>query len=164
MHRPLRLLLVWILAIALPLKGAAAIAMTLCGPAHHGGGSSRVHGHAAVDGHVARHAPDISHRAAASGAAHAISHAAAPADGDSEYGAPELSSNESGGAASDKAADPHSSKCSACAPCCAAAAPGVEAPGVPQLEVARDSDGFYAGRYAGVVVALPDRPPRSLLV
>lgn len=142
----LRLLIVWCVAIALPVQGMAGVTMAQCGPSHARMGAalaSASHAHAHGDDgmtHV--------HGVAASTVSHAAdgslpAHDATPSDA-----APDLAQY----------------KCSSCASCCAGFALPSAAPRVPQptaapavfvdAEVAVDpfaSDG-------------PRRPPRHPLV
>ena len=55
MSRGLRIILMWLVALAVPIQGSAAVTMFGCGPAHHGGtGSSQT-----VT--AAEHKPDVDH-------------------------------------------------------------------------------------------------------
>jgi hypothetical protein len=137
MSRLIRCLLVWLLALALPLQGVAAASMRHCAPA-----GDAVHGQAAqAGGHGLSSAPHA--HQADHGAAHG--HAAAAA-ADQAEDAPATALPEA--------------KCSACAACCAALglpAVGVKLPSPPGADdVARPAP---AGVDSFVANGL-DRPPR----
>lgn len=113
MHRALRVLLVWVMAIAIPVQGLAAAAMLSCGPSHARMMQGLLHGaQAAAPGHGHGHGPALS-TAADHGAhhGHAAPHQAAP----SPAAEPAPTADAAGSAAPQ--ADAFS--CSACAACCA---------------------------------------------
>lgn len=99
MSKFLRIVLAWLLAVALPVQGYAAQAMLMCGPAHHE--SAAIHDHASHDhGDLAK---DL-----------VIS---VPSHSDVK-GSPDASFKHHAKMA--KAG--HATKCSACSSCCSAAA------------------------------------------
>lgn len=146
-----RALLIWLLAFALPLQGAAAAAMVLCGVHHH----ERVDLAAVntADAVAAVAAPSqVSQRehllAAPAGAAGTHGHAEAPGDA---------------AAASDGFAAAQPNKCSVCAACCSPAAihePSLELP-VP--EPAGTHFATLAPKVAPYADGGPERPPRAVL-
>ena len=101
MSKFLRIALAWLLAVALPIQGYAAQAMTLCGPAHHQ--RAVVQDRAAND-----HGDAAMHEHHVSVAGHDDTGSAAP-DGTQDRQAKTFKSG-------------HAGKCSACASCCSAAA------------------------------------------
>lgn len=182
MPRWLKLLLTWMLVLALPLQALAAAALVHCG-GHAGAG------HHAAPGHVHEGAasalPDLPpagvHEPLAAGgpaAHHGGHHAAAPAgDGASltavasaSSGSPGWFSATSAASASlphstDPGAHPHQGlhgKCSACAACCG----GVALPSAALVVGAVTPAVVYSVASppapAGHVPAGDERPPRSL--
>ncbi len=138
-----RLLLIWSLAVVVPLKGLAAVTMIGCGPGHHPTVSPSVA--PASGGHVASHgAPD---EAGANGVDHAVADDADPEEGDSPTGSAGLS-------------QPLKLKCGNCAPCCSAAAPASEFLAPARAELASAALAFVEVRYPGIVPNVPHGPPR----
>ena len=89
MLRVLRITLMWLIALAVPIQGSAAVTMFGCGPGHHGGvGSSQVsmadehaqdiddHSHATMteDGESHHHDSGVPHHHSDSLKAHGTSH------------------------------------------------------------------------------------------
>ena len=143
-HPMLRLLLICLLAIALPLKAVASVAMVGCGPVHHGAHSG---------GEAAAAASSHTHGSHGGSDAPAGEHAPAPG-------------NEPGGTAH---GDKHhgsklsAAKCSSCAPCCAAVAPAPDSRGFAALAPAATALPFATSSYRGVVGDVPHKPPRLFL-
>lgn len=145
----LRALLIWLMVLAVPAQGAAAVTMAFCGPAHHAGQATpRAQPRQAVE-----HAQHESHARQA----HDHSDVASTPMADDETGA----STDAVKVASSGHIDKQ--KCSACASCCSMAAvpnsvlsvpPPVVAP-VVFSTVVPDVDAFAADG--------PDRPPRIVL-
>jgi hypothetical protein len=96
-----RALLVWLLAIAIPVQGAVAAAMACCGPQHHQGQPVN-----ANDGHAHHHATADSHPTAMDHD-HGSRADAGDADSPSLDGDPHTATLKSG-------------QCSACSSCCTA--------------------------------------------
>lgn len=155
MHRWFRIALTWLLVMALPVQGWAAVTMAACGPSHHRmahveSAASAVHDHA-EHGHghgVSGSAAEVHHHDGADGgAADVLAHGHHAVLSDEEQQLNKLSKF----------------KCSACSLChvtMAMPAAGVRidpvwvsnfvAPTVPQTAAQFLTDG-------------PERPPRSLL-
>jgi hypothetical protein len=142
MSRVLRLVLIGLMVLAVPFKGVAATAMLSCGDAHHGvATTAAAHGPHAATAHEER------------GAAHTHEHDASVA----APHAPDAGNNDSNSAGA------HILKCSACAPCCAAAAPGSEAIVLAEPDVVASVGQGVEAWCSGVTSDLPDRPPRLIL-
>ncbi|MBL8339902.1 MAG: hypothetical protein JNL30_00420 [Rubrivivax sp.] len=140
------MLLTVLLVLALPVKGVAAAGFMTCGSL--GVGSHAMHAAAAAalgePGHGTQAAPHQpgAHHGHGMQHSHGMHHAAS----DSDYG---------------NSAEGSSSSCTQCAPCGVAVAPplamnGPASHGSPSALPAADTPAW-----AGVVVDLPDRPPRS---
>jgi hypothetical protein len=142
MSRVLRLVLIGLMVLAVPFKGAAATAMLSCGEAHHGVGTATV-----------AHGPHDTVADEERAAAHTHAHNASVA----VQQAPDDGNNDSG------PAGVHILKCSACAPCCAAAAPGSEAIALGEPDVVAFVGLGVEPWCSGVTGDLPDRPPRPIL-
>lgn len=130
-----RCLLIWLMALAVPMQGMAAASLRHCLPSHQRSGTLLAAGHSQTGPSHGHHATDS---AAGAGAAH--------------------------DAGPDKTADGHKAgKCSACAACCVALglpAPAVRVPVVPAdsfIAILRTEapPSFVPGRL--------DRPPRRTL-
>lgn len=150
MREAIRPLLVWCVAFAVALKAVAAVGTVGCGRHPQDAGS----GHA--DAFVS------SHHAGAHGAEAAsrwLAAAPLPPDHQAHDAASQAASARS--TIDEPSAD--KSKCNACAPCCAAAAPSTVAIDLPQVECVSDIVAFHGSRYADIVIALPDRPPRGVI-
>jgi hypothetical protein len=139
-----RALLVWLLALAIPVQGAVAAAMRCCGPEHHHQGQ-RVN---AGDGHAHDHAMVTGH-----------DHGAPAAAVDTDSAAADTDPNSDAHAATLKAG-----KCSACSSCCTAA-------GLPSRQAVLGSVPFGEVLVASVGTPLlefltsgPERPPRPFPV
>jgi hypothetical protein len=165
MSRWLKLLLTWMLALALPLQALAAGAMVHCG-GHAGAG------HHAPPGHA--HGPQVTAAMPAEAAAHhAHAHAGgAPALTAERHAAPGLEGpgQPPADASAPAAAEPASGhdatslhgKCSACAACCGVVALPSTAAAFGRVEL--DAAYAVASRPApdGHVPAGDERPPRFL--
>lgn len=135
MNAVVRVLLMWLLAVALPVQGVAAATMQFCGAAHHPQ-KQQVQG--ADHGHGAAHAEADGHHVGAAGPAGEAS------------------------AASDLS--PHGQqKCSACAACCAGSALPPAALVLPVVEPASECVTVVPSAYVGPDVAGLEKPPRSNL-
>lgn len=130
-----RVLLIWLLAIALPAQGVIAATMVFCGPNHHDGASAAAVAHEADAAH--------SHDEAADGQAKSTA-----AD---ETAAP------------DKFSPSGMQKCSVCASCCSAAAIYDTVPKVPVVEPVDAHFAALAPDVEPFAADGPDRPPRHLL-
>jgi len=157
-----RVLVVWLLALALPAQGLAAVRMMHCAPGgapmHASPQAGAQGGHAGHPGHADR--VDRAADAAAHGPAHAhdVGHASGhELDHDATLGpasGPQASSDAAPGA---NLAD---QKCSACAACCGGAALSPYIAGVP--EFAPDSGPLVQplARAVSFLTAGLERPPR----
>jgi hypothetical protein len=142
-----RLLLIWLIATAVPLKGLAAVAMIGCGPSHHDGTRSSLILTADHSTHGAL--PSTEQTAVAKHVAADVVQASDADDDASPAPATDVGPKL---------------KCSGCAPCCAAAAP---APGFSKLAHAEPRSHPPAARddpFSGVATEVPHRPPRLILV
>ena len=148
MLRLLRITLMWLIALAVPIQGSAAVTMFGCGPGHHGGvGSSQA---AMAD----EHAQDADHH----------SHGAVAEDGESHH--------HDGNRALDHSRSPTAQgavhkvakgNCTPCASCCVVAALPAT---MIQFEPVSLVDCFVVSIQSGVTSFLADgleRPPRSFL-
>ena len=141
-----RLLIVWCIAVALPVQGVAGMTMAHCGPGHERMG-------AAVDATAHRHADP---EAGAAHHQHAGKAVAASLAGHA--------SHDMADAPSDPVSDLAQYKCSSCASCCAGSA---LPPAMLRVPNAVAAQAVFAEK--GVTVAAfasdgPDRPPRTPLV
>lgn len=141
-----RVLLVWLLVLAVPTQAAATVTMAFCGPNHHDRGApARVpQATTAEHAHHGSVAPDQKH-----------GHAAPLPDEGALALLDVPSPVESIGASIHK--------CSACASCCSAAAifdtvPAVLAPAIGAIAFAA-----FAQSVDPFAAAGPDRPPRTVL-
>ena len=141
MFRMARMLLIWLLALALPAQGVMAATMVFCGPNHHD--------RAAATSHDAGSA----HRALGSEAN--LHHEAV--DGQAEYTAPDKA------AESETLSPSGMQKCSVCASCCSAAAIHGTASKLPALEPMAADFAALAPTVEPFAADGPDRPPRHLL-
>lgn len=144
----IRMLLIWLLVLAVPAQGAAAATMAFCGSNHHSAG-------AAAQMQPAGPA-DHSHHDGAAATGHEHPQTAAPADEDS--------STSAVSAASAKVSDASKQKCSACASCCSGGA-------ILSSVLAMPAPVFTPTVFSAVVPSVdtlaadgPDRPPRIVLV
>lgn len=142
----LRVLIVWFIAVALPIQGIAGVSMAHCGASHE---------------RMAATMGDVQHHAAAHDVGPAHHH---DADTSQVGELPGSGAADSAQAHTGKRADLSIFKCSACAACCAGSALPSASPRLPQPTAA-------AVVFADAEVSVdafasdgPDRPPRSLLV
>jgi hypothetical protein len=143
MFRMVRMLLIWLLALALPAQGVMAATMVFCGPNHHG-------------------------RAAAAAVVHDADAAHQPHDftAHSHYEAADKQAENTasdGTATPDKFAQSDMQKCSVCASCCSAAAIHDTVPKLPVLEPVVADFAALASAVEPFAADGPDRPPRHLL-
>jgi hypothetical protein len=138
-----RALLVWLLVLAVPAQGFAAVTMAVCGSNHQGGSAAaQMHEAAPADhAHHGGHKADHEHPQAALGAGQAGAAAASTAE----------------------AGDTNMHECSACASCCSVGAMLSTVLAIPALD-------FIATVFSTLVASVdafaaggPDRPPRLVL-
>ena len=152
MWHVIRSALLWLIAVALPLHGAAAATMIACGPAHHGAAVAAAAQPAAAASHGHEHgaAPHAGH-------GHGP-HAHSPAHGD--HGMASQAADDAPDANSSQAG---TSTCSVCASCCTAAA---LPPSLISIDPHPHADDMQPGLQAHTAVFMtdgPERPPRHLL-
>ena len=148
MRVSLRFLIVWLMAVALPLQALASVTMLHCGPSHE---RMQVAEARIVPDSLSPHAhgPGL---AAASHGHHGAAVSAEPAASLSDAaGQPE------------KLADPGKFKCSACAACCSTGALPSPALAVPSPAVSPTVFFALVPSVSAVAAAGPDRPPRIIL-
>ncbi|MBN9203562.1 MAG: hypothetical protein J0H28_03605 [Methylibium petroleiphilum] len=140
-----RLLLIWFIAAAVPLKGLAAVTMGGCGPGHHSPSQS---------GEVVQHTTHVD---------------SADAREDLRFddsGSATEAVNEVLQTASDPSTG-HSAqlkmKCSSCAPCCSVAAPALERVSISHADSTSTAVAFLEIRFPAVFADVPHRPPRLIL-
>lgn len=140
-----RLLLIWFIAAAVPLKGLAAVTMGGCGPGHQAPSQSdEVVQHAThVDSPDAREELRFDDSVSAT---EAVNEALQTASGPSTGHSPQLKM-----------------KCSSCAPCCSVAAPALERVSISHTESASTAVAFLEIRFPTVFADVPHRPPRLTL-
>lgn len=148
MRLPLGTLLIWVLALAIPLQGVAGVNMLFCDANHHA--ASIGDANDAAQQHALRDA------AAPSAQGHVMGH--------SEQRAPAValvSPSQTQSAGSDALQEFAGHRCSACAACCSAFAALGNFPTVVTMETsatAVDAPLVLAPRF---VTSGPDRPPRN---
>jgi hypothetical protein len=139
-----RIVLTWLLLLALPLQGFAAATMLNCGPNHHRMMAAAMAGSAEADGHAAG---EQHHQEMGATAAH--HHEAAADDGD---------------AASVHHLDKLMKfKCSACAACCMGAAMPTAAVTFEPVPSAVAPATYVPTSHVAFVADGPDKPPRLSL-
>ena len=153
MRRLVRLVVFWLLAVALPLQGVAAATMLSCAPVGHHGNAvpASSHGDDATAASVARAAPDAAadkHDHASHAAVGHATHAAVDHGDDSD------ARSGAGGAAA---------KCSACSFCCTGAAAPARLLVFGPLELPEFYAPFAARSVAAFVSEGLERPPRTVL-
>jgi hypothetical protein len=143
----LRMLLVWLLVLAIPAQGAAAVTMAFCGPNHHGGAAAT----SAAQAGTAEH---LNHHSAEQGA---------PGHHDMAAQADEDDAASASPAASPQGSHAVKQKCSACASCCSLGA--ILSPRLAVPEPAVTATVFSAVVPTVIAFAAdgPDRPPRIVL-
>lgn len=151
----LKLLIVWFIAIALPVQGMAGVTRAHCGPSHGRMGAAMEaspHQHMDHDADAAHH-----HDAdAADGAGAAdVADVATLAGHDTATQAK---------AQAGQLADPAQYKCSSCAACCAGSALPSAAPRLPQAKAAPAVFAEEPVTVDAFASDGPDRPPRSHFV
>lgn len=142
----LRLLIVWFIAIALPVQGMAGVTMAHCGSSHErmaAAAQVTPHQHADHDAAVAHHH-----------------------DGDAARGTdtPDHANAAQAQVKPDKMSSLAQYKCSLCASCCAGSALPSAMPRIPQVAAA---SAVFAEEMVSVDAFAsdgPDRPPRTHLV
>jgi hypothetical protein len=148
MSRVVRLLLICIMAVAIPLKGLAAVTMIGCGPGHQR--------------QVAANTPTHHSESASTKASHHGAAEARATSGSLDASEVVNIADQTSPAAAEGSASALKMKCSSCSPCCAAAAPAPEQQArSPDLQATRFS--FSDTGYVGVVTDVPHRPPRTFL-
>ena len=158
----LRTVLIWLVALAIPAQGMAAVVMLHCGPGHHPAQKTGVtatllpavaHAEHAAHGHVG-------HRVQGSDAA---TSAAASADVQGVAAAATAADTPAGSASdADPSTQPPNQKCSACAACCAGLALPSAVALLPTLDPVREVTVLSPAWTAGVAVDGLERPPRIL--
>ena len=145
MGRWLEFVIVWLVALALPVQGIARTTMAHCGPSH-----ARMH---TVQPNSDRHALAAHHHGAhAAGSPH---HHAATAGTTGHATAPDHAA-----ALPDKLTDLGKYNCSACASCCSVCALSSSFPPIPAPEVAPTVFVTVVPSVAAFTTDGPDRPPR----
>jgi hypothetical protein len=134
MFRMVRVLLTWLLALALPVQGVVAATMVLCGPNHHDRAAAAAVAHDADAAHEPHDVAAHSHHEA----------------GDET-------------ATPDKFAQSDIQKCSVCASCCSAAAIHDTIPKLPVFEPVAAEFAALASAIEPFASGGPDRPPRHVL-
>lgn len=149
----LRLLVVWFVAIALPVQGMAAVTMAHCGTSHARMAAAVVPDQPPYAGHAG-------HAGHAAAAAH-HHHGDGLAEPDHHMGQDTASDDQ---AQADTPSDPARYKCSTCADCCAGTALPSAAPSLaaPTAEPAAFADKLVTVHT--FVPDQPDRPPRKVRV
>jgi hypothetical protein len=135
MVRMARILLIWLLALALPAQGVIAATMVFCGPNHH-------------------------HRASVAAAAH-DAYAAHSHHHDADRHGDAMTADDT--VAPDKFAQSVLQKCSVCASCCSTAAICDTVPKPPILKPVAAHFAALATHVEPFAADGPDRPPRRLL-
>jgi hypothetical protein len=143
MFRMVRMLLIWLLAFALPAQGVMATTMVFCGPNHHDRAFVAAVMHDADAAHVGHDLAAHSHHEAA--------------DGSTENSAPDVTVTP------DKLAPSDMQKCSVCASCCSAAAIHDTVPKLPVLEPVAADFAPVAPVVEPFAADGPERPPRHVL-
>lgn len=142
----LKLLIVWFIAIALPVQGMAGVTMAHCGSSHERMGAAME----ATQHRHADHGADIPHH-------HDDAAAAVATQADHETATQAK-------AQPGKVSDLAQYKCSSCASCCAGSA---LPPAIPRLPQANAAPAVFTEALVTVDAFAsdgPDRPPRSHLV
>jgi hypothetical protein len=157
--RPLlRLALIWLIALAVPLQGVAAVSMAVCGPGHArmlpAAGIASSMKHAAHD-----HAAGVAVHHRGQHAAGAMHEMVADHEASSDVDASQVDKRN----AADKLAQLAKFKCSACASCCTGAAFPAS---IVSFDLPKESHVFLASPVVANAIFLTggqDRPPRSSL-
>ena len=152
--------MIWLVAIAVPMQGMAAITLLHCGPGHHGAQAAQRHvqalpdvreaapGDHAAHGHVGQHAPDPGK----------------VGEPGQRATTPDAAETARPGQVNDpvKVAKTTTQKCSACASCCAGLALPSTAVMPPTIDPAREISTLVPYRAVSYFVDGPERPPRIL--
>ena len=145
-----RFVMLWLLALAIPLQGLAAATMVHCGSSHQ-----RMHDAVALaHSHAESSAHHHSHRGG-----HGVDHAVSMAD----------ASDHHHEAAADASADPDKYSdlaqytCSACGACCSVAALPAFALRVPTPNAVVQWEAVHFLARFGYFTDAPERPPRPIL-
>lgn len=145
----IRILLIWLMALAIPVQGIAASAMLHCGP-NHSTQAGQVQSDVAV--HHAQHG----HAGQTGAHEDKDNTAAGPSTAASGYDA------DSGSRSTD-VTKLVKFKCSACASCCSAVAILHSVPAISVVEIVSDRDSSPVADLPGFVTDGPERPPRIAL-
>jgi hypothetical protein len=154
MSRLLRILCLWLAAIALPVQGLAAATMIHCGPAHPGSTDAvaRQGGHVHADG--TRHV-------------HGTASALPGGDGDRVASKQQASVSDTGLHATAKTVGElhklSKSKCASCVSCCSATALPSALFSLDSPPLAESLVPVLSGSLAVFLTDGPERPPRFLL-
>ncbi len=140
-----RLLLIWFIAAAVPLKGLAAVTMVGCGPGHHSPSASVE----AVPHETHADSLEVRENVWTGEPGSAVE-----AVKEDPQTASELSTGQS---------SQLKIKCSSCAPCCSVAAPALERAGISTTASASTAVVFLEIRFPAVFADVPHRPPRLTL-
>lgn len=140
----IRTFLVWLLVLAVPAQGAAAVTMAFCGPNHHAGAA------------VTDAEPVASAEQAHAPSTHG-DHAQTAA-------APEDSADTGSSAAPAKSGHSGKQKCSACASCCSIGAMLNSVLAVPVPDLTPTVFSVTVPTVDAFAIDGPDRPPRIVLV
>jgi hypothetical protein len=151
----IRTTLIWLMAIALPVQGAAGATMLACGPDHHG--AAAAHSHAAGD-------PVHEHGDVMEPHIHAEGHAALGHADTGYHGHDRESPSGSESAAAD-GNDVHKAagKCSACASCCTVAVLPTSVLPIGSPPAVDRVVAFFQTQAAVYMTGGPERPPRTIL-
>ena len=143
-----RLLLIWFIAAAVPLKGLAAVTMGGCGPGHHSPrASAEVVPHEAhADSREVREDIRSGDSGESGSEVEAVNEVPQTASESSTGQSPQLKM-----------------KCSSCAPCCSVAAPALERVGISHADSTSTAVAFLETRFPAVFADVPHRPPRLIL-
>ena len=144
----IRTLLVWLLVLAVPAQGAAAVTMAFCGPNHHGGAASAPAQQGGSDEHSNHHGVGQS----------------APGHLDMAAQADEDDLASASPAASSQGSHVVKQKCSACASCCSIGAILSPMLAVPAPAVAPAVFSAVVPTVSAFAADGPDRPPRIVAV
>lgn len=166
MRVKLRLILLWVLVLALPFKAMAGVAMFGCGPGHHPLQALHV---AASTTSVAN--LEMDHHGAdqgqSPGALEVSSEPASPATtadaGDASDNRLSGKTVQGDGTSSSQPGKTSAGKCGSCAPCCVVAAPACECAVYVGRTASDDGWLDFSDPYVGVVIEVPHQPPRSIL-
>lgn len=159
MGQMLRILLIWLVTLAVPAQGMAAAVRLHCGPGHHGTQTTQ-----RMPQVLPGAPPSVGQHAHHRHSSHAAPDANAVSDNGQNAVAPDASGAGQTGAAADPAKGTKSTyqKCSACASCCAGLALPSAAVLPPPMDPAREVTVLSAPMAASVFVEGPERPPRIL--